>query len=166
MHLPDERELGWAIEKDLYQNGRYITRFTLQGRGAQHCLSTISDYCVNIQSNLNQRHTTSHNIILALKYTLACKFTFFQLFSKKMSKSCPKLGPNEAGTISWSKFRRFIFWNSPNPSFKLPVDQWCVTGSISPSQKVIINPDARTHERTNGRKYVTNKPLVIDYRIE
>ena len=49
-----------------------------------------SDYCVNIQF---QSQPTSHNIIFSSKYTLACSFPFFQLFSKKMQKAVQNWGP-------------------------------------------------------------------------
>ena len=39
-----------------------------------------------------QSRPTSQNIMISVKYTLACRFSFFQLFLKKMQKSSPKQG--------------------------------------------------------------------------
>ena len=39
-----------------------------------------------------QSQPTSQNVMFWLKWTLACSFSFFQLFPKKVQKSCPKVG--------------------------------------------------------------------------
>ena len=67
---------------------------------------------------------------------------FFEKSAKKLSKTGVQMRPVPLADQSLGGS---FFWNLPNPSFKLPVDQWCVTGSISPSQKVILHPNAHTN---------------------
>ena len=81
-----------------------------------------------------QSRPTSQSIMISVKYTLACRFSFFQLFPKKLQKSSPKLGSPWCSYQWLIKFKAVYF---PGRQ-KIKCQTTGSPPAISPSQKVII----------------------------
>ena len=74
---------------------RHRTSWTLHDIGTSWRHWCVCSLVITVRHRLYrsfQSRPTSQNIMISVKYTLACRFSFFQLFPKKMQKSSPKLG--------------------------------------------------------------------------
>ena len=120
---------------------RHRTSWTLHDIGTSWRHWCVCSLVITVRHRLYrsfQSRPTSQNIMISVKYTLACRFSFFQLFPKKMQKSSPKLGSPWCWYQWLIKFKAVYFPGRQKSSVKLPVDHRRVPPAISPSQKVII----------------------------